>query len=348
MKHKSSIMFKRQLPVAPFIYTSFTSTNTNISIGLILLIQVFILVMLGDFSACINILIAVLGVSTVECLAQYFDSMKFKLSIESLIIGLMIGFFMPVGIGFIFVFVISAVSVFVSKIMFGGTGSNWINPVVFAICIAYVSRPDYFPSIISKLDQLKENGSIFAVLHANNFYHIKADFTITSMLNSVFLHGVGVTLPEGYISLFVDSTSVIPAFRFNIVTIVSSIFLFSFRILDYIVPVAFIASYSILVWIFGQVPVTGLYFSGDILVACLTSGVLFHAVFVMTESSSSPKTKYGKILCGILIGAFAFLICGAGSSPIGVAFAILLTNILTPLIENLEVKIQTISRRYYE
>ncbi|UTC68257.1 MULTISPECIES: RnfABCDGE type electron transport complex subunit D [unclassified Treponema] len=338
----------QSLTAAPFVYTRLPVFGMHIAVLSLLSIQILILIITADFYALLNILIAVLGVLAVENVITYSNSSKFNLSLETIISGLLIGFFMPTGIGFIFVFILSAFSVFIVKIAFGGTGRNWINPVALAVCIAYISRPEAFPPLISGFSLLSEKGSFFAVMEANGLVKLKTDFTITSALNSLLLHSVGVTLPEGYISLFLNSTSSIPAFRYNIITLISSIILFSIRVADYILPAAFLASYALLVWAFGMVPVSNAYFAGDILSAVLTGGVLFTSFFVMNEPASSPKTKYGKAMGGIFTGICAFFICGHGASPAGIFFAVILCNIISPLIEILEIKIQAKKRKLYE
>ena len=336
------------LMTAPFVYTRLPVLGMNIAVLSLLGIQILILAITADFYALLNITAAVMGVLFVENLLRYLASSKFGLSLEMVISGLLIGFFMPTGIGFVFVFILSAFSVFIVKTVFGGTGRNWLNPVAFAVCAAYISRPEAFPPLISDFSLLREKGSIFALMEANGLLKLKTDFAVTSALNSLLLHGVGVTLPEGYISLFLNSTSSIPAFRYNIVTLMSSIILFSIRAVDYILPAFFLATYAVLVWIFGMVPVSNIYFTGDILSAVLTGGVLFAAFFVMTEPASSPKTKYGKAMSGFFTGLFAFFICAHGASPAGIFFAIILSNVISPLIEKLEIKIQAKKRSRYE
>ena len=336
------------LMTAPFVYTRLPVLGMNIAVLSLLGIQILILAITADFYALLNITAAVMGVLCVENLLRYLASSKLSLSLEMIISGLLIGFFMPTGIGFIFVFILSAFSVFIVKTVFGGTGRNWLNPVAFAVCAAYISRPEAFPPLISDFSLLREKGSIFALMEANGLLKLKTDFAVTSALNSLLLHGVGVTLPEGYISLFLNSTSSIPAFRYNIVTLMSSIILFSIRAVDYILPAFFLTTYAILVWTFGMVPVSNIYFTGDILSAVLTGGVLFAAFFVMTEPASSPKTKYGKAMSGFFTGLFAFFICAHGASPAGIFFAIILSNVISPLIEKLEIKIQAKKRSRYE
>ena len=336
------------LMTAPFVYTRLPVLGMNIAVLSLLGIQILILAITADFYALLNITAAVMGVLCVENLLRYLASSKLSLSLEMVISGLLIGFFMPTGIGFVFVFILSAFSVFIVKTVFGGTGRNWLNPVAFAVCAAYISRPEAFPPLISDFSLLREKGSIFALMEANGLLKLKTDFAVTSALNSLLLHGVGVTLPEGYISLFLNSTSSIPAFRYNIITLMSSIILFSIRVADYILPAFFLTTYAILVWTFGMVPVSNIYFTGDILSAVLTGGVLFAAFFVMTEPASSPKTKYGKAMSGFFTGLFAFFICAHGASPAGIFFAIILSNVISPLIEKLEVKIQAKKRSRYE
>lgn len=336
------------LTAAPFVYTRLPVFGMNIVVISLLSIQILILAITADFYALLNIIIAVMGVVFVENLLRYLASSKLSLSLEMILSGLLIGFFMPTGIGFIFVFILSAFSVFIVKAVFGGTGHNWVNMVAFAVCTAYISRPEAFSPLISDFSILSEKGNFFAVMEANGLIKLKTDFTVTSALNSLLLHGVGVTLPEGYISLFLNSTSSIPAFRYNIVTLMSSIILFSIRAADYILPAFFLTTYALLVWILGMVPVSNVYFLGDILSAVLTGGVLFTAFFVMTEPASSPKTKYGKAMIGFFTGVFAFFICAHGASPAGIFFAVILGNVISPLIEKLEVKIQAKKRRIYE
>ena len=336
------------LMTAPFVYTRLPVLGMNIAVLSLLGIQILILAITADFYALLNITAAVMGVLCVENLLRYLASSKLSLSLEMVISGLLIGFFMPTGIGFVFVFILSAFSVFIVKTVFGGTGRNWLNPVAFAVCAAYISRPEAFPPLISDFSLLREKGSIFALMEANGLLKLKTDFAVTSALNSLLLHGVGVTLPEGYISLFLNSTSSIPAFRYNIITLMSSIILFSIRVADYILPAFFLTTYAILVWTFGMVPVSNIYFTGDILSAVLTGGVLFAAFFVMTEPASSPKTKYGKAMSGFFTGLFAFFICAHGASPAGIFFAIILSNVISPLIEKLEIKIQAKKRSRYE
>lgn len=329
---------------SPFVRSGFSVKKINIIFIILLLLQILVLIFERDFIPVINIFISALSVCLTEFIISYYVEGRINISLETIVSGITIGFLLPVNIGFLFVFFVTSISFVISKIIFGGTGRNWINPIMFAAAVSYICKPEIYPAFFADISSLKTNGSIFPLLQINGFSRIKADMPITSALNSLFLHKAGVTLPEGYISLFWNSAYPIPAFRYNLLTVLSSIVLFSLKAADRLVSFVFIISYSVLVWIFAQVPVTGLFFTGDILCAVMTSGVLFTAFFVLTEYSSSPKTVWGKILSGLIIGSFSFVICGAGASPAGLAYAVLFANMINPIIERCEKQIQNKKR----
>ncbi len=64
----------------------------------------------------------------------------------------------------------------------------------------------------------------------------------------------------------------------------------------------------------------------------LTGGALLGAIFMATDYVTSPMTHKGMIIYGVGIGVLTVLIRNFGAYPEGMSFAILLMNIVTPLI----------------
>ena len=64
----------------------------------------------------------------------------------------------------------------------------------------------------------------------------------------------------------------------------------------------------------------------------LTGGILFGAVFMATDPVTSPITRPGRFLYGIMIGLITALI-RMFAAPEGMAFAILICNFCTPVID---------------
>lgn len=71
-----------------------------------------------------------------------------------------------------------------------------------------------------------------------------------------------------------------------------------------------------------------------ILVHLSLGGLMFGAVFMLTDPVTGPTSPYGKALAGVIAGLLTMLIRIQGSYPEGVVFAIVLTNMVSPMIDN--------------
>jgi electron transport complex protein RnfD len=78
-----------------------------------------------------------------------------------------------------------------------------------------------------------------------------------------------------------------------------------------------------MMWILGENP----------LYQILSGGLMLGAIFMATDYVTSPITKAGKVIFAIGCGLLTVLIRQYGSLPEGVSFAIVIMNILVPLIE---------------
>ncbi|MBQ5470841.1 MAG: RnfABCDGE type electron transport complex subunit D, partial [Treponema sp.] len=148
---------------------------------------------------------------------------------------------------------------------------------------------------------------------------------------------------DKYISLLWDTGSCIPAFRFNLITLVSSLFLFCDNLVKVIIPAAFLIVYSLLIRFLGPVFFNGVSMQGDMILALFTSGTFFTAVYVLGWYGTTPSSIQGKLLYGIFAGISAFFICGGGTSPVGMAFTVLISNIFSIIIQQFENRYDRIS-----
>jgi electron transport complex protein RnfD len=65
----------------------------------------------------------------------------------------------------------------------------------------------------------------------------------------------------------------------------------------------------------------------------VTGGLILGALFMATDYVTSPVTPRGMLIYGTGCGLLTWLIRSFGGYPEGVSFAILLMNMLTPLID---------------
>jgi len=85
----------------------------------------------------------------------------------------------------------------------------------------------------------------------------------------------------------------------------------------------------LLTWIFGGETL----FTGDILYHLLSGGLIMAAFFMATDYTTSPVTFKGRIIMGIGCGILTAVIRLFGSYPDGVSFAIIIMNVIVPLID---------------
>ena len=72
----------------------------------------------------------------------------------------------------------------------------------------------------------------------------------------------------------------------------------------------------------------------------LTGGLLFGAMFMATDPVTSPFTKAGKYIFGVLCGLLTVLIRGFSGYVEGVMFSIVIMNAFTPLIDHIVLAIK--------
>lgn len=94
-------------------------------------------------------------------------------------------------------------------------------------------------------------------------------------------------------------------------------------IIKWHIPVVFTGTVAVMSLVLGMNP----------LVAVLSGGVLFGAVFMATDYVTNPMLVKGRVIFAIGCGLIVTLIRKYGNYPEGVTYAILIMNIATPLID---------------
>lgn len=326
--------------LSPFLVTRPTISHMSLITALTLTPHILAMVLQHDYRSLVSISVAIAGSVAAELSVSWNRRNETLGDGTAILTGLLTGFLLPYTLGPFMVFFVSFSGSLVSRAVFGGTGAYWMNPAAVAVCLGYLSQGDLFPPYLVTPESVSAAGDAFGALKIDQFPRIPADTAITDFLNKSLLNRSGISLPEGYITLFWNSPSTIPAFRYNILTLVASIALLSLKIIDWIVPAVFLATYGACVYLF--TPVSGAMpnpLSGDILFAVLTGGILFTAFYLLPEFSTVPRTRVGKLVSGLLAGLFCFMLCGPGGSPAGAVFTVISVNPLATIIEYLEKRI---------
>lgn len=323
---------------SPFLLTRPTLSRMSAVTVLTLVPQLCLMAVEGDYASVLSILLAVTGCVLGEISMTLPYKRPFPGDRTVFVVGLITGFLLPSNLGPVSVLIVSFSGYFIARAVFGGTGSYWMSPAAVTVAIAYISQPGLFPDQLLSPESVRTIGDSFRALKLDGFRGLDIDQSLTAFLNQHLFAPFDIKLPEGYITLFWHSPSAIPAFRYNTLTLVSSILLISMNIIDWIIPVCFLLSYAACVWFVSVLPFALAVQQGDILFAFLTGGILFIAFYVLPEYNTNPRTRGGKAICGLLAGLTAFAVCGPGGSPVGAVFTVIIVNAVNPLIEYIENK----------
>ncbi len=104
--------------------------------------------------------------------------------------------------------------------------------------------------------------------------------------------------------------------------LLAGIFMFYRGVLDFRMPLGFLATTIGLMFVLGHDP----------LFHIMSGSIMFAAVFMVTCMVTTPVTRRGRVIYGIGVGIIVTVIRLWGNLPEGVTFAILLMNAATPLI----------------
>ena len=124
---------------------------------------------------------------------------------------------------------------------------------------------------------------------------------------------------------------------FRIGIIIGGLFLMFSKVSNWRIPVSYLGSVLVLSFIGSRLlpmrvaPPT---------FQLLTGGLLFGSMFMATDPVTSPFTRSGKYVFGILCGLLTVLIRTFSGSIEGVMFSIVIMNAFTPLIDHIVVSLK--------
>ena len=199
-------------------------------------------------------------------------------------------------------------AILVVKQLFGGLGQNFMNPALGARCFLMIS---------------------FAGQMTTFVYDGVTGPTPLSYVKEGALDQVNtMNMLIGTIPGTIGETSVIAI-------IIGAIFLILMGVIDLRIPGTYIVTFAIFVGIFGHVahPEIGFFDPQYITAHLCGGGLMLGAWFMATDYVTSPITKKGQIVYGIVLGLLTGLFRIFGGSAEGVSYAIIISNLLVPLIE---------------
>ena len=191
-------------------------------------------------------------------------------------------------------------AILVVKMLFGGLGQNFMNPALGARCFLMIS----FTSLMTNFNCDTYTG-------ATPLAALKAGERVDVM--DMIIGRTAGTIGE---------TSMVAL-------IIGACILILLGVIDLKVPGSYIVTFVIFIAIFGGHGFDSQYISANL----AGGGLMLGAFFMATDYVTRPITKKGRYLYGIFLGIMTGIFRVFGPSAEGVSYAIILGNLLVPLIE---------------
>lgn len=198
----------------------------------------------------------------------------------------------------------SVVAIVVAKQMFGGLGQNFVNPALLGRIVLMGSFPGEMNNWVAPMQWQGADA-------------------ISSATPLALMSQGGDPSAFSPLQLFVGMRGGCLGETCVFALLLGGVYLVIRRVISPIVPVVYIGTVFVMTWLLG----------GNPLYHILSGGLMLGAIFMATDYTTSPINKAGKVVFAVGCGLLTVLIRLYGSLPEGVSFAIVIMNILVPLIE---------------
>ena len=242
-----------------------------------------------------------------------------------LVTALILGLAVQPGIALYVLFVAVFFAEVIGKLLYGGYGQNIFNPVAVGlifIALAFGGTTIstwYLPEAVTGATPLR--------------YLNEANWILTpdGVWDFIAYQGGLLNMFAGLVRGSFGETA-----RFALLLALG--YLIYKKALDWVLPLFYLGSIFMIALLQGLVVGAGFMYP---VVHLLTGGVIFGAVFLITDPVTTPINRQGKMIFAIFMAMFTLLIRFNSSHMEGVAFSVLLMNMFVPLIDTKTANVTT-------
>lgn len=196
----------------------------------------------------------------------------------------------------------SVFAIVVVKMLFGGLGQNFINPALGARCFLMISFARYM-----------------------------TDFTCDAYTQATPLTAMKAGESVNVLDMVIGRTGGTIGETSMIAIVLGACFLIAMGVIDLKIPGLYLASFVAFITVFGGHGFDVSYISAHL----AGGGLMLGAFFMATDYATRPITKNGQYIYGVLLGVLTGIFRLFGPGAEGVSYAIIIGNLLVPLIEKI-------------
>ncbi|WP_413732719.1 RnfABCDGE type electron transport complex subunit D [Sodalis sp. RH20] len=212
----------------------------------------------------------------------------------------------------------SAVAIIFGKHIYGGLGQNLFNPAMLARVVLLIAFPVEMTRWVSP-----------AAFYNGAFYHLGVDGMTGATLLGGFKESGRAHLE--LLSNLLGNRSGSLGETSSLLLLLGGLWLIQQRVFSWHIPVATLLGCLIPGLIHWLIAPAGIV---PPLAQLTSGGLLLGAFYILTDPVTGPGSVRGRLIYGLLAGFITYCIRAFGNFPEGMAFAVLLVNAVTPLIDN--------------
>ncbi len=306
---------------SPHIRSNDTTQSIMLSVLIALTPAVVFSGFLFGWRAIIIILLCVGSSILAEALFNICCKKRQTISdLSAAVSGLLLALTLPVTVPLWIPIVGAFFAMIVVKGVFGGLGSNFMNPALAARAFLFVAWPVHMTTWLKPF----EYDGVPVLLNVNVDQIVTSATPLQSLRNFEYSFTNLGDLFWGNIAGSIGETSAI-------LLLIGGIYLLVRKVITWHIPVFYIGTVGILAYLFPTSGTPAQYMTAQI----LGGGLLLGAIYMATDYASSPTTKKGRIIYAIGCGLLTFMFRRFSNYPEGVSFAILLMNTLAWVIDGI-------------
>lgn len=218
---------------------------------------------------------------------------------SAVVTGLLLALNLPVSAPLWIGIIGGAFAIIVVKMMFGGLGQNFMNPALAARCFLLIS----FPSLMT-------------------------DFTCDAYSGATPLASLKAGESVNVYNMIIGKTAGTIGETSMVAIVLGAVLLMLIGIIDIKIPGSYILTFVIFIGLFGGHGFDPYYLSAHL----AGGGLMLGAFFMATDYVTRPVTRAGQVVFGIILGLLTGIFRVFGASAEGVSYAIIIGNLLVPLI----------------
>lgn len=197
-------------------------------------------------------------------------------------------------------------AIIIVKQLYGGLGKNFMNPALAARCFLLISFAGKMTSFTGVGADALSGATPLAFMKTNPDAIAKID------LGAAFLGRIPGTIGE--VS--------------KVCVLIGAAYLIIRKVISPKIPLIYIGTVAVFTLLFGGHGFDLYYLACEL----CAGGLIFGAFFMATDYVTSPITPLGQIIFAVMLGILTGLFRLFGGSAEGVSYAIIICNILVPMI----------------